>query len=438
MFLRRLPVSLPPRWLFSRTFSLFPPLSSDSLSKSPLSLDPEEGEDGEGDRGEDTQGRPARQKPLQGERLAKKVQLELLPPNWPFFRGPQIQPKDKSANRERLERLFEVYGIKRVDYEAGFRRYPLIVDKTPDGIETKLKFFAALGMTDYMLGKMVAKAPNVLGFSLELNVSPRFEMLRNYGLSNEQLCRILMRSPAIFTNCTQETFTRRLEFVHDLVGPERFANLVTVHPQLLVFNPDPKLVQFLQVLKQYLDIAEREEVRRVVVHCPRAVFSGYHTSLIPKIEAFATFYKSQGLSPEEARQKTKLLILQCPSLLGLSLQNRILPRLRVMKKKKWPLRPILFQEKDEIFRDRKSVREKPRRDCENREQEAAGGGQEQDNGSATEAGTERTETPEKPAVKRKTKKKTKAQMRAEAAAAAAAVADTKIVIGNTTQADSLV
>ena len=262
--------------------------------------------------------------------------------------------KEVGKAKEDLLKVFSLFGVSREDVEVGLKRYPLLLYKSSDAIESKLRYFSSLGMTDYQLGKMVAKAPTLMGSSLERNMAPRVEMLRNYGFTHENLCAMVSRSPTIFNNTTQEGLAQRLAFMHNLVGPEKFVSVVAVHPQLLLFNADTRWEAYQGAFK-LVDLVEMTDFRRIAISCPRVMLLNIQKTLIPKIEALLDFNQGTGRSAEEARAMTKEIIRKNPMILGLSLQNRILPRLTVMKKKNWPFTITLFTDSDKEFFSRRTI-----------------------------------------------------------------------------------
>jgi len=255
----------------------------------------------------------------------------------------------KVDKKKALLALFSQYDIPASAVQKGFHLYDRLVYKSVENTEKKLKFLVSLGMNAYQLEMMVSKGPSYFGLSMDKSIIPKIRLFKDFGLTDYMICEMLTRSPVILGLSSERSLHVRMLYVQGIVGPEKFVGLVTSHPNLVVINAQ-RWAEYLDIMKD-LGISEPENISRLVTLCPQSLGLNFEKNLVPKIKAILVYLMGKGLTQSEAVDEVKKWLVKYPSLLGLSLERRIAPRLDSLSRLPNPpaFSARLLRAKDEEF-----------------------------------------------------------------------------------------
>ncbi|WOL08673.1 hypothetical protein Cni_G17426 [Canna indica] len=257
--------------------------------------------------------------------------------------------------------------------------------KNPDAV---LTFMRSQGFNAAHLREIICFQPKYLCWNVEKNLSPKLQTLREFGFSQYEVVDIVHSSPSILSLSIHGRLVPRLKMWESLFGSRHF---ILKHfrskKRFFYFNIERVLRPNLKFLRDECGISEErilvvlrvnpdllslkpDTLRALVVRAdelgvPRKTgkfiwsLSALRMVSKEKVEAQRKFMKSLGwsdselsslfsksptllgLSKELLRRKTKYFVeevgytlsslAQNPTLLALSLEKRVIPRLRVME-----------------------------------------------------------------------------------------------------------
>jgi hypothetical protein len=177
---------------------------------------------------------------------------------------------------------------------------------------------------------LVQTLPSVLGCSIEENVEPKLEYLQMRLLLNEkELSKLVQRMPSVLSLNIEENLRPKLEHLQKrlLLNQKQLSKLVQKSPSVLSLNVEENLEPKLEYLQKRLSMNDKE-LHVFVMKLPSILCCNIELNLEPTIEFFEDLI---GVG-----EVTGFLI-QDPSFLGRSLENRLKPRLAEVREAGIPL-----------------------------------------------------------------------------------------------------
>ncbi|XP_042443351.1 uncharacterized protein LOC122028573 [Zingiber officinale] len=95
---------------------------------------------------------------------------------------------------------------------------PLAHLQSTENPEAVLAFFRSQGIDGANLRKIISWKPVFLCWNVESNLTPKFQCLRNLGLSESDLVYVILNNPAIMSLNVQHTLLPRLNVWESLFG----------------------------------------------------------------------------------------------------------------------------------------------------------------------------------------------------------------------------
>jgi len=269
-----------------------------------------------------------------------------------FFTNPirclATKLKINKQQKQVVETFLSELGLSQTEVAHIIQRYAMIQTKTPQTMRLKVNFLKEMGMNQYQIIRTIKFCPSFLGRSITA-LRPKLIFLTiECRLSNVALCRAFCSAPTLFALNTQ-TLVQRFRFLEELIGSGEMPRFLERYPAVLLVNPETRWQVYLEIFKNRLGMTQAE-IGRIVRLCPRTVGSNYNSTLIPKIDAFETFFQKRTGSKEEGKEMAKVAILKNPSLLGLSLKDRLMPRLEVLARLQLSFSRTWFTLTDEAFK----------------------------------------------------------------------------------------
>ncbi|KAJ4829045.1 hypothetical protein Tsubulata_031704 [Turnera subulata] len=265
------------------------------------------------------------------------LKFALSASNYVRFKGPE--------NPDAVINFFKAYGFSQTQISKVVKRHPKVLVSKVKTISRKIEFLASKGASSKDVALILANNPHLLGRSLEKQVIPVYNFVRNVVHSDEKAITVLKRGGNIFNNGIDSHMALTTNFLRETGVPE--SNIAWL------FLSAPQLLSFLGRLKQIF-----EEVKKMgfdpskfsFVLALKAVSSHSKSSWEKKV----VIYKSFGWSEEEflvmfkkyplcmTYSETKLRglldfyvntlgwepsdIVRYPAILGLSFEKRIIVR----------------------------------------------------------------------------------------------------------------
>ncbi|XP_024027052.1 uncharacterized protein LOC112093229 [Morus notabilis] len=226
-------------------------------------------------------------------------------------------------------------------------RPKLLLADTEKTLLPKLEFLEAKGFSCLEIAKMLSIRPNVLGSSLDKQIKPAYDFLRNLLQSDKKVIAAAKRCPDILAH-------KKLPCLDILrgygVSDANIATLVIYRPSFLMLSSD----QSRKILERVVEIGfDASKISFVLAL--NAFWSMSKSTWESKFDA----YKKWGWSEEEVWEafqrnpwcmmisEDKLmgsmdffinqmgwrpcLMAKCPTILGLSLKKRVVPRCSVFQ-----------------------------------------------------------------------------------------------------------
>lgn len=179
-------------------------------------------------------------------------------------------------------------------------------------------------------------------------------------LAKEDLCKIICKAPMLVTYSVEKQLQPTLAFVHTLASAERVAHIVTSHPRVLTYSVTKVWEPQLAFLARRLALENRPQNEAAHIICKFPPLVWLKADLVDQKVTFlqerlqlslpqvrylvASFPQVLGLSVEQNLEKKvdflldfltleelQDFLLYQPSLLAYSLENRLRPRLELMK-----------------------------------------------------------------------------------------------------------
>ncbi|XXG44385.1 hypothetical protein AAC387_Pa01g4206 [Persea americana] len=248
--------------------------------------------------------------------------------------------------------LLKSHGFSKPHITKLISKLPLLLLADPEKtLKPKLDFFLGSGVTGPVMVKMLSSNPSLLERSLTKQIIPSFDFLRSVVRTNENVNTALRCSTQVLQLGLHGKLVPNLSILRNHGIPEsRILWLITTHPRTLARMPD----QFSEVVKTVEGFGfDRLSSAFVIAVRVMSVLS--RSTWERKLEVYRrvgwsedeilTAFKKQPwcmiLSEKKIKRTVEFLvkelgikasdICQCPNILLLSFEMRIVPRCAVMQ-----------------------------------------------------------------------------------------------------------
>ena len=166
-------------------------------------------------------------------------------------------------------------------------------EKDPTRQRTQLRsFLEASGFNEVQIAKVAAGFPQVLGCSIEANLKPTVEWLRDLGLSPAQITKVVSVFPQVLGCSIEANLKPTVEWLRDLgLSPAQIAKVVSVFPQVLGCSIEANLKPTVEWLRD-LGLSPAQ-IAKVVSGSPQVLGCSIEANLKPTVE----WLRDLGLSP---------------------------------------------------------------------------------------------------------------------------------------------
>lgn len=205
-------------------------------------------------------------------------------------------------------------------------KWPPLVGMEPKvGLESRLTFLQSrLQLDNEQLRKLFLARPRIFGHLSHENIEPKLCLLEEtLGASAAELRKLVLQAPPVL-EVALDTILSRIHVLKDALGLDRdgLRKIIVLHPSIILFGSESKVLPTVRFLTEALGLTAAE-LRRLVSIKPQ-VFSYSRQN----IQAKLTFFEHEvGASLEQIRAA----VLASPPILGLSLANRLRPRLQRLR-----------------------------------------------------------------------------------------------------------
>ncbi|RWR81364.1 Mitochodrial transcription termination factor-related [Cinnamomum micranthum f. kanehirae] len=248
--------------------------------------------------------------------------------------------------------LLKNHGFYKPHITKLITRLPLLLLANPEKtLKPKLDFFLGSGVTGPVMVKMLSSNPSLFERSLTKQLIPSFDFLKSFVRTNENINAALRRSTQVLQARIQGTLVPNISILRNHGVPEsRIISLIITHPRTLALMPD----QFSKVVKTVEGFGF-DRLSSAFVIAVRVMSAMSRSTWERKLEVykrvgwsedeFLTAFKKQPMCMNASEKKIKRTlefvakelgtkasdICQCPNVLLLSFERRIVPRCAVMQ-----------------------------------------------------------------------------------------------------------
>ncbi|GAB2298536.1 hypothetical protein Dimus_032601 [Dionaea muscipula] len=261
-------------------------------------------------------------------------------------------------NANSVIEFLEKFGFDKTQIHSTIFQYPQLLNRDVDETLTpKIRAFQDLGLSGSFMINLIASSPEIMRMDLESLILPKVELLKSILETGENVAKAIQRSTWLLSGNPQKMQQNVILLQKHGLSSERIQKLVVLNPKCLLYRPE-LLQESLIKVEQVIGI--KPESAMFIHAVPLMLMSG-EEALRSKFDVF----KSYGWTETDITKLAKKLpalfkfsgnvlgsklsflmkelgyrceyILQHPSLLTLSLKNRIVPRaavFHVLKEKK--------------------------------------------------------------------------------------------------------
>ncbi|CAM6127598.1 unnamed protein product [Calypogeia fissa] len=235
--------------------------------------------------------------------------------------GRLICTADESIGRikSRIQWLRTIY-VKGRDLGVVIERYPQILNLPFQDLNEKVEILETAGVQRKWLGVVVARQPKVLTVSAD-ELREKISMITELGLSAEQFGIMVFRFPAIVGHFSVEEMQLKVDYLRQIgIDNAGLVKILASSPQLLACNIEESWARLLRYF--YFLRIEISGVRRILVVNPSVFCLNLEENIAPKVK----FLRAIGVQEEAIGQ----LIVDFPAILTYSLEKKIRPVVRFL------------------------------------------------------------------------------------------------------------
>ena len=206
-----------------------------------------------------------------------------------------------------------------------------------------------LSLSDTETLRMVVRHPELLGYSWESNLAPTLDALqKSLSLEPAELKKVVLALPAALGLSLESTLKPRLLALRKLFGlsvPE-MRSLILKYPNLLALSVEQNVQPTQRALRSLLGLSDAE-LASLVMKYPQALSLSAANNIQPTLDALRTLLcidgppggggggGSSSSSPDECHTVSsdsdlRVLVLRFPSVLGLSVDSNLKPKLHFL------------------------------------------------------------------------------------------------------------
>lgn len=135
---------------------------------------------------------------------------------WPelIIRRPLLLNLDlKSQLIPRVEYLAELGGGNREATGLLINKWPVILSYTVDHFKSHLEFWRSIGLTDEEVFRIALVHPHIFSVSKERKLKPRIEFLEQCKMNAEDIFKFLIKAPLFISLSFQDNLSKKLAFL---------------------------------------------------------------------------------------------------------------------------------------------------------------------------------------------------------------------------------
>ncbi|KAL6003949.1 hypothetical protein ACLOJK_004495 [Asimina triloba] len=191
------------------------------------------------------------------------------------------------------------------------QKFPTILSYTVEHLEMHVEFFRSIGLSQEEILRIIVVYPNVFSASRERKLQPRIEFLKQCGLNKNDIFRFLIKAPLFLTLSFEENLSKKLGFLVKLGYKYRTRELVMA----MGATTRTSCENMQLVIDIFLDYGLSCEDIFIMSKKHPQVLQYNHKSLEKKM-----LYLVQGIGRDVGE------LLSFPAFLGYKLDERIKPR----------------------------------------------------------------------------------------------------------------
>ncbi|KAL7605734.1 hypothetical protein Lser_V15G18277 [Lactuca serriola] len=235
-----------------------------------------------------------------------------------LLKYPWILSTSIEKNYEEILAFLYAEKVAEVSIHRAIKSWPLILGCSVRKLKLMIDQFHELDITDKMLHQVIATSPQLL-IQKPQEFSKVVSYLKDLGLEEETIGRILGRCPEIFMANIDKTLKKKVEFLSEIgVSKNHFPRVIRKYPELLVCDVNKSLHPRMMYLLK-IGLSKREIAFMVRKFSPLLGYS-VEEVLKPKYEFLV-----------KTMQKPLKEVVEYPRYFSYSLEKKIKPRFWVIK-----------------------------------------------------------------------------------------------------------
>ncbi|KAA8540160.1 hypothetical protein F0562_024277 [Nyssa sinensis] len=235
-----------------------------------------------------------------------------------LLKYPWILSTSIQKNYEEILSFFYMHKVPKASVDRAIKSWPHLLGCSISKLELMVEQFGELGVIDKKLGQVIASSPQLL-----LHKPREFllvvSFLKDLGLDEETVGRILRRCPEIFATSIEKTLKKKLDFLNGIgVLKSHLPRVIRKYPELFVSDVNKTLLPRIKYLMKS-GLSKRDVA---IMVCRFSPLLGYSIEevLRPKAEFLVN-----------TMDKPLKDVVDYPRYFSYSLEKKIKPRYWVLK-----------------------------------------------------------------------------------------------------------
>ena len=231
--------------------------------------------------------------------------------------------RNRGLQCAKLHMSFEMLGLSQEQISKVVARLPQILGYSIEAnLKPTVEWLRDLGLSQVQIAKVVARFPQVLGCSIEANLKPTVEWLRELGLSQVQIAKVVARCPQVLGCSIEANLKPTVEWLKELgLSKAQVSKVVALLPQTLGYSIEANLKPTVEWLRD-LGLSHAQ-VAKVVAGSPQVLGYSIEANLKPTVE----WLKELGLSKAQVSK----VVARLPQILGYSIEANLKPTVEWLK-----------------------------------------------------------------------------------------------------------
>jgi len=214
-------------------------------------------------------------------------------------------------------RFIQGLGIELKQVGSVLTRYPQLLGYRIEGtMSTSVAYLVMIGVDKRQIGPVLTEKPEIMGMRVSNNLRPKVEFIVSCGIPHLVVGKMIENRPYILEYDVNDRMRPAVDALLELgVRREALPGMLIQYPELLGMKVKDKVEVKLPWLTCKVGV-RREDMAAILEKLPQMLAMNVPTGT-KRVHAL----RELGLTKDEVAR----MIVACPQLIGLSIENRIIP-----------------------------------------------------------------------------------------------------------------